>query len=461
MIPTNQQGSFDEPTFLERAVLPSRFPAFLGPLASQLVSLLVRFGRLAACGLLVGLLGISASGFSQDEPDPFATNSPVKADPKKVEAKKDAAKKEALKKAKETGEEPDPFLMNDLKGDPDAKEIPDTPANPLEAIQAIAEEMMEAGGGIVMDEIQVGGGFVAAKKEKKEDGEKNEPLKHKDEDVQLKISKLLDKMSDGERQKRSSFMGVVIEDIARLSGLDEAATKRLEVAAKGATERSMQSWYDQADRYVQGRMKGATKDNADQMLASIGNVSFGGRDAEKKGEDEDLWKESLAKVLSDKQVNDYKEVVDERKRYSEKAFAMVVMATLDEHLRLTPQQHAKLTPLAEGATTEYLDQIRKYWGDYFEKRMLMSLLGGADLDEIKSVLTEKQYDRWEGSTADFDHFWDQRRKEKKEKHAAEKKAETQGKNKKGGKAEEKEKGEIEVGNIDGGGARFFAPLPKF
>ncbi len=244
--------------------------------------------------------------------------------------------------------------------------------------------------------------------------------KNKDESVQLKISRLLEKMSDGEKQKRAAFMAIVIDDVVRLSQLNEDQRARLEIAAKGATERSMESWFLQADRYVQGRMKGATKDTADQMLASVGNVSFGGREGEKQGETETLWKDTLTAVLNEKQVEDYAKVVEDRKRYSARAFGMVVMATLDEHLRLTPEQHSKLAPLAEESTREYLDEIRQYWGDYFEKSMLMSLLGGADEIKVKEILTDKQFDRWQGATSNFDHFWEQRRREKK-KEAAEKK----------------------------------------
>ncbi|NNE93713.1 MAG: hypothetical protein HKN23_18845 [Verrucomicrobiales bacterium] len=386
------------------------------------------------------------SGDGIGEPDPFAATEPKGKDQKKAAEADDAAAKakaEAKKKAEETGDEPDPFAMVEPEEDPEAAPVDPAAAaaNPLgQLLQGLlldgfdmqAPEIQILPGGQIQvemvedeeveEEDVPAEGVDPAEAKKKAEARKNDP-------VQLKISKHLKKMADVELQKRSAFMNIVIDDVVRLCELSEEQRGQLELAAKGATDRSMDSWRQSADRYIQGRMKGATKENADQMLQSIGNVSFGGNEAEKESEKNSLWKESLGEVLSGEQIARYEKVIREREAYSAKAFGMVVMATLDEHLRLTPEQHTKLAPLAEESTSEYLDDIRQYWGDYFEKSMLMSLLGGAEEKQVKEILSEKQFERWQNSTSNFNHFWEQRRREKKaaEKAAAKKEKEAEAK----------------------------------
>ena len=94
------------------------------------------------------------------------------------------------------------------------------------------------------------------------------------------------------------------------------------------------------------------------------------------------------------------------------------ISTIDDHLRLTPDQRTKMEELVHASAVEYLVEVQRYWGDYFERRMLMSLANAAEEDVLKSILTEEQFDRLREATSDFDHFLDQKRRLKRAKEKA-------------------------------------------
>lgn len=251
--------------------------------------------------------------------------------------------------------------------------------------------------------------------EEADDGEKpkGEPTP-----LSLQISQHILKLAEAEREKRLKFMSVVIDDVARLCELEEKQRKQLDLAAKGAAERSMKDWHTQAERYFRTRLDGADSDAAKEMLEGMGNVNFGGNRSEEEGESLDLWKETLKTVLTDDQVARYEEVLEQRQLDRIDAFTKMSITTLDSHLRLTPDQKTKMHELVHDAAATYLDDVQRYWGDYFERGMLMSLANASEEDDLRAILNDKQYDRLREATSNFDHFWDQKRRLRKAKEKA-------------------------------------------
>lgn len=238
------------------------------------------------------------------------------------------------------------------------------------------------------------------------------------EPLSAQISQHILKLADTEREKRLKFMTVVIDDVARLCELDETQRNRLELAAKGAAERSMKDWHTQAERYFRTRLDGADRDAAKDMLEGMGNVNFGGNRSEEEGETLDLWKDTLDSVLTKDQIARYETVLEQRHLDRIDAFSRMSVSTLDSHLRLTPDQKAKIDLLVREAAGEYLEDVQRYWGDYFERGMLMSLVNAAEEEEIRKLLTEEQFQRLRDATSNFDHFWDQKRRLRRAKEKA-------------------------------------------
>lgn len=238
------------------------------------------------------------------------------------------------------------------------------------------------------------------------------------EPLNAQISAHILKLAEAERDNRMGFMRIVIDDIVRLCELDEAQRGRLELAAKGAAERSMKEWHEQAERYFRTRLESTDPDAAKEMLEGMGSVNFGGNRSEEEGESLDLWKDSLAEVLSEAQVRRYEAVLEQREADRIDAFARMSLSTIDDHLRLTPGQKSKIGEIVQAAAADYLDDVQRYWGDYFERGMLMSLANAVEEGALKEILTEQQFDRLREATSNFDHFWDQKRRLKRAKEKA-------------------------------------------
>lgn len=238
------------------------------------------------------------------------------------------------------------------------------------------------------------------------------------EPLSAQISQHILKLAEAERDKRMDFMKVVIDDIVRLCKLDSSQRDSLELAAKGASERSMKEWHEQAERYFRTRLESTEGDAAKEMLEGMGSVNFGGNRSEEEGESLDLWKDTLKDVLTEEQVKRYESVLEQRYRDRVDAFAKMSVSTIDDHLRLTPDQKTKMAELVHGAAVDYLVDVQRYWGDYFERGMLMSLANASDEETLKAVLTNEQFDRLREATSNFDHFWDQKRRLKKAKEKA-------------------------------------------
>lgn len=236
--------------------------------------------------------------------------------------------------------------------------------------------------------------------------------------LSAQISQHILKLADEERKERLAFMSVVIEDVARLCDLDGTQRAKLDLAAKGASERSMKDWHTQAERYFRTRLDGTDPDAAKELLEGMGSVNFGGNRSEEEGESLDLWKETLTEVLTPEQVVRYEGVLAQREADRVDAVARMSLSALDTFLRLTPDQKIKMGELVEDAAGDYLTEVQSYWGDYFERGMLMSLANAADEEVLRAILNDSQYGRLREATSNFDHFWDQKRRLKKAKAKA-------------------------------------------
>jgi hypothetical protein len=180
----------------------------------------------------------------------------------------------------------------------------------------------------------------------------------------------------------------------------------------------MKEWHEQAERYFRTRLESTDPDAAKEMLEGMGSVNFGGNRAEEEGESLDLWKDSLAEVLTNEQVKRYEAVLEQREADRVDAFARMSVSTIDDHLRLTPDQKTRIGLIVQASAADYLGDIQRYWGDYFERGMLMSLANSVEEDELKAILTGQQFDRLREATSNFDHFWDQKRRLKRAKEKA-------------------------------------------
>jgi len=230
--------------------------------------------------------------------------------------------------------------------------------------------------------------------------------------VEEQIARHVRTQAEEEHTKRMEFMIFVIEDISRLCKLEDPQKERLTLAAKGASKRSMERWHEQAERYFRQRVTNTDEDTVSEVLQNMGNFNLGGRESDREGETDSIWKDSLKDVLTPGQIAIYDKVLADRQKASVAAFSEMSISTLDNYLRLTPDQKAKLTPIIRDSTAEHLEDIHRHWGEYIEKNMLMSVANSADEETLKQILSEQQFQRLQAATSNLDHFWEQRRRAK-------------------------------------------------
>ena len=175
----------------------------------------------------------------------------------------------------------------------------------------------------------------------------------------------------------------------------------------------MKDWHEQAERYFRTRLDGADSDAAKEMLDGMGNVNFGGNRSEEEGESLELWKDTLSVVLNEDQISRYEEVLEQRHLDRIDAFSRMSISTLDGYLRLTPDQKEDLGKLVHQAAVSYLDDVQRYWGDYFEKGTLMSLANANEDEVLREILTKKQLERLQSATSNFDHFWETKKRNRR------------------------------------------------
>tara|TARA_R110002096_G_scaffold10868_10_gene41042 strand:+ start:1260 stop:2222 length:963 start_codon:yes stop_codon:yes gene_type:complete len=273
-------------------------------------------------------------------------------------------------------------------------------------------------------EMRPGGQVVIKEGPNLEEADEVETEETYDDEKQLSLNAYISthilKLAEAEREKRMKFMQIVIDDVARLCELDNKQQNQLQIAAKGASERSMRDWHLQAERYFRQRLDGTDADAAKEMLEGMTNVNFGGNRSEQEGESLKLWKDTLVDVLTEKQITHYESVVEQRYQDRIAAFSKMSLTTIDSHLRLTPDQKEKMEELINQSAIEYLDDVQRYWGEYFEKAMLLSLANASEDAILKAILTDDQFDRLKSATSSFDHFWESKKRSRKEKKKGQK-----------------------------------------
>lgn len=210
--------------------------------------------------------------------------------------------------------------------------------------------------------------------------------------------------SEAERTKElMGQMAVVIGDVRRVVGLPKERQRLLEIAAKGAVDRTLEGWRSAQENNVRQQVTGLASAVVEQRLASLGAVRVGHESPDKNG----LWSASIDQVLTSEERARWGNAETERYAYRVQALAQMLVAELDRQIGLTLTQCEKLEPLAAKALEDYLPDMANYMdrNSGIDFRMLMLMLSGVPAEESQAVLTPDQYGKWQQLTADFRGWW--------------------------------------------------------
>ena len=265
--------------------------------------------------------------------------------------------------------------------------------------------------------------------EKAADGENEEGDDEKT--TEDKIAEFLKKREAEARKPRVEQMQRRIEELEEIVGLQDSQRKKLQIASKGAVEKSLEPWRQQMDNYIRQYLERAPQ-NVDMMLASIGNVNFG-HSPEQQAAEQKIWQATIKGVLDGEQMATYQRTVDERNDFLHQAVSGLLIADLDRNLRLSSEQRDGLDELLRPVIKENLKLLGRWSNDgNLPVYQLPTLLGGVKEKDLKKVLSEQQIEGWQARFARFKSMWQSiQQQQKAEEQEAKAKKEREVKEKEG------------------------------
>lgn len=222
--------------------------------------------------------------------------------------------------------------------------------------------------------------------------------------VQQIISAHLAKAESDNATERAGQMSIVVGDVRRTVGLSADRLRMLEIAAKGAVDRSMEGWRSAQENQVRQQASGLPLEMVEQRLQSLGRVFVGNSE---DTDQQSLWKAALGQVLTPEEHTRWTDAEQERQTYRERALVAMLLAELDRQLGVTLTQAEKLEPLALAALSDYMPDMMNYIdrSNGIDLRMLLLMLSGIPEATLKTLLTEPQHARWLQLTADYRGWW--------------------------------------------------------
>lgn len=229
-----------------------------------------------------------------------------------------------------------------------------------------------------------------------------EPLTE-EERIGILISTTLSSTAEAQALNRRREMEIITGDIRRVAGLPPERLRILEVAAKGAVDRSLDNWRASQEQHVRQQAQGFTVAAVQQRIANAGEVQVG----QSSAADQPLWVQTLSQTLTPQEQQLYAQAEADRRAYREQAIKAVLMAELERRLGLTAAQSDKLAPLAERTLIDYLPDMANYIdrSGGIDFRMLLLVMSGMNPAEAQAIITPAQWERWQQSTADYAGWW--------------------------------------------------------
>jgi hypothetical protein len=223
------------------------------------------------------------------------------------------------------------------------------------------------------------------------------------EDVEKAISAYLYAKAEEERKQSMEENVLKVEDAVRTAKLGQAATARLEAAARGAAEESLASWKWFVEQQIRGQLQGnVTPQNIRQRLESFQAFIFQRNIGMNQGARPVIWDAAVKSELSAPQRDLWKKETDARSAFQDNAIAALALSQFDGKYQLTDDQWQKLQPIIAGIVHGCSPDIEQMFSGntapwyLMGQFQLMPFAGVSDTD-LKAILTKDQLARWTGS----------------------------------------------------------------
>jgi hypothetical protein len=220
------------------------------------------------------------------------------------------------------------------------------------------------------------------------------------EELEGLISDYLAEKVTGERSRALNAMKLKAEDAARVTNISPATLERLQTAALGAIENSLDDWKAGLYEAVRPYANAGTVQTVAQRLANIQDYRLN-RSMGTTPEQQPLWLESLKRELTTEQRDAWQTEIRHREAYREAAIAAGLLEAFANKVQLDDTQMAKLEQLLAKIMSEYGEDIRGMFSSstswYLQRYYMFLPFAGIPEAEMKSVLTKEQWETWIGS----------------------------------------------------------------
>jgi hypothetical protein len=166
------------------------------------------------------------------------------------------------------------------------------------------------------------------------------------------------------------------------------------------------SWKSTLENTTRGSVQGVGPQFLKQRLEAMGEQRYHTEPPEQNA----LWLQTLKSALTEEQRKSYEDVLAERDAYRERAIVQIVLAQLDNTLRLSGEQGDKLEPLIAKVVEQYWpDYQRSFSGNSYAiyPYYLPVMLSGVPEADRKAILTPEQLKQFEGEgQSRYNGWWE-------------------------------------------------------
>ena len=223
------------------------------------------------------------------------------------------------------------------------------------------------------------------------------------------------------------YLALAIEDIDRACKLSDTQRKKLQIAGKGASERTVVAWRRAMKQMMRGfaDFEGAAEElNAQDDPKEVENVGDlvevveGLDDAEavlspmaagggaimrpQSVTHQSIWRVAVKKTLTTEQYAAYNAEKQRRDKLARNQAISTVIVMLDEQLLLSEQQRKQMRTVVDETLGEDLQKIaaKGGWDPAFESlRMIVPMT--LSPKSLESILNKAQMDRWKELTKPY------------------------------------------------------------
>ncbi|HEX4140628.1 MAG TPA: hypothetical protein VHY09_09795 [Candidatus Methylacidiphilales bacterium] len=275
---------------------------------------------------------------------------------------------------------------------------------PQDQLLAMLDQALARGGALPMDDSPIGGQFIAPEDQDvwtkalhqtlsptQLDAWKQAQDKEKAA-VEKEISTILKNAADRMRDQQNTEVMAECKNLEDELKLPPDRAAQLDALGKSAIDQSVEKYRKRVEQWL-------LSIDENQRRPMLNNGWYLGANSDELPMEQALWKDGLARLLTDGERAQLQSGKDARKARREQVMGQVMVMLLDEKLALTSAQRQKLEPIAD----RLVKDVSAFYPDasagaynMISPDCFYNVAGKASDSELKPILDAVQLKRWHG-----------------------------------------------------------------